>query len=72
MIAGGAALVNQAYWVLYLFAAFLIATGIKMFFAGDKPMDVANNPAVKFISRRMRVTPELHEQRIRQRHGLVD
>ena len=62
MIAGGAALVNQAYWVLYLFAAFLIATGIKMFFAGDKPMDVANNPAVKFISRRMRVTPELHAQ----------
>ena len=63
MIAGGAALVNQAYWMLYLFAAFLVATGIKMFFAGDKPMDVANNPGVKFISRRMRVTPELHAQR---------
>jgi tellurite resistance protein TerC len=60
MIAGGAALVNQAYWVLYLFAAFLILTGIKMFFAGDQPMDVANNPAVKFISRHMRVTRELH------------
>ena len=63
MIAGGAALVNQAYWVLYLFAAFLIATGIKMFFAGDQPMDVAGNPAVKFISRHMRVTRELHAQR---------
>ena len=62
MIAGGAALVAEAYWVLYLFAAFLIATGMKMFFAGDKPMDVANNPAVKFISRHMRVTRELHGQ----------
>lgn len=62
MIAGGAALVAEAYWVLYLFAAFLIVTGIKMFVAGDKPMDVANNPAVKFISRHMRVTPELHNQ----------
>ena len=62
MIAGGAALVGQAYWVLYLFAAFLIATGIKMFFAGDQPMDVAGNPAVRFISRHMRVTPELHGQ----------
>ena len=62
MIAGGAALVAEAYWVLYLFAVFLIATGIKMFFAGDKPMDVANNPAVKFISRHMRVTRELHAQ----------
>jgi len=62
MIAGGAALVNEAYWVLYLFAAFLIYTGIKMFFAGDEPMDVANNSAVKFISRHMRVTRELHAQ----------
>jgi len=62
MIAGGAALVAEAYWVLYIFAAFLIATGIKMFFAGDKPMDIANNPAVKFISSHMRVTRELHDQ----------
>ena len=63
MIAGGAALVAEAYWVLYLFAAFLIATGVKMFFAGDKPMDVANNPAVKFISSHMRVTRELHAEK---------
>ena len=62
MIAGGAALLNHAYWVLYLFAAFLIFTGIRMFFAGDQPMDVANNRAVKFISSHMRITPELHGQ----------
>lgn len=62
MIAGGAALLSEAYWVLYLFAAFLIVTGIKMFFAGDEPMDVGNNPAVKWISRHMRVTPQLHDQ----------
>ena len=63
MIAGGAALVNEAYWVLYLFAAFLIFTGVKMFFVGDKPMDIANNPAVRFISTHMPVTRELHGQR---------
>jgi tellurite resistance protein TerC len=62
MIAAGAAIVQQWYWVLYIFAAFLIATGVKMLFAGDKPMDVANNPAVKFISKHMRVTKELHNQ----------
>jgi tellurite resistance protein TerC len=62
MIAGGAALVNEAYWVLYLFAGFLIFTGLRMFFAGDQTMDVANNPAVKFLSRHMRVTRELHGQ----------
>ena len=63
MIAGGAALVQEAYWVLYLFAAFLIVTGIKMFLSGDTPMDVGNNAAVKFIARHMRVTPQLHDDR---------
>jgi tellurite resistance protein TerC len=63
MIAAGAALVQQWYWLLYFFAAFLVFTGIKMLFAGDKPMDVANNPVVKFISRHMRVTPDLHGQK---------
>ncbi|WP_120716163.1 TerC family protein [Tsuneonella amylolytica] len=62
MIAGGAALVEEAYWVLYIFAAFLIFTGIKMFFAGDHAPDIANNPAVKWISTHMRVTKELHAQ----------
>lgn len=62
MIGVGAAIVQQWYWVLYIFAAFLVLTGVKMLFAGDKPMDVANNPAVKFISRHMRVTPDHHAQ----------
>ncbi len=62
MIAGGAALVAEAYWVLYIFAAFLIVTGIKMMFAGDKPMDVAGNPVVRWISTHMRVTKQLHAQ----------
>jgi len=63
MIALGAALVEQFYWVLYIFALFLIATGIKMLFASEKPMDLANNPGVRLISRIMRVTPELHDQK---------
>ncbi|MGE8135900.1 TerC family protein [Novosphingobium subterraneum] len=62
MIAGGAALVEQAYWVLYVFAAFLVFTGIKMFFANDHDPDIGNNPAVRWISRHMRVTKELHDQ----------
>lgn len=62
MIAGGAALVEQAYWVLYIFAAFLVFTGIKMFFANDHDPDIGNNPVVRWISRHMRVTKELHDQ----------
>ena len=60
MIAGGAAIVSEAYWVLYLFAAFLIATGVKMFFTADDTPDIANNPLVRWISRHLRVTEEHH------------
>ncbi len=63
MIAAGAALVEQFHWVLYIFAAFLIGTGIKMLFAGGGEMDVASNPVVRWISSHMRVTKELHGQK---------
>ena len=63
MIAGGAALVNEAYWVLYIFAAFLIFTGVKMIFAADHAPDIAKNPVVRWISTHMRVTKELHGEK---------
>ena len=63
MIALGAALVEQFYWTLYLFAAFLIATGVKMLFTGDSEMDVSKNPVVKFMNKHFRVTPELHAEK---------
>ena len=62
MIGLGAAVVQQWYWVLYIFAAFLVFTGVKMLFAGDKPMDIEHNPVVRWISRHMRVTKDLHAQ----------
>ncbi|NBC37831.1 TerC/Alx family metal homeostasis membrane protein [Novosphingobium sp. FSY-8] len=63
MIAGGAAIVAHAHWVLYLFAAFLIATGIKMLFVKDSDPDIGKNPVVRWLSARMRVTDQLHGQR---------
>jgi tellurite resistance protein TerC len=63
MIALGAALVEQFYWTLYLFAVFLIATGVKMLFTGDQEMDVSKNPVVKFMNKHFRVTPELHGEK---------
>lgn len=64
MIAGGAALVEQAYWVLYIFAAFLIVTGVKMLFTGsDHAPDISKNPVVRWISTHMRVTKELHGEK---------
>jgi tellurite resistance protein TerC len=63
MIAAGAAMVQEFEWVLYIFAAFLIATGVKMLFSGGGEMDVSKNPVVKFLSKRMRVTPTLHGEK---------
>ncbi|MBK9432412.1 MAG: TerC family protein [Sphingomonadales bacterium] len=63
MIALGAALVEQFYWTLYLFALFLIATGIKMLFSGDQEMDVESNPVVRFMNKHFRVTPELQGEK---------
>ena len=63
MIGLGAALVAQFAWILYVFAAFLIATGIKMLMIGDKLPDIGNNPILRLMRRTMRITPELHQQR---------
>ena len=62
MIGVGAAVVQQYYWVLWVFAAFLVFTGIKMLFAGDSEMDIAKNPVVTFMNRHFRVTKDLHGQ----------
>ena len=60
MIGLGATLVAQYAWVLYIFAVFLILTGVKMMLVGDKPMDISQNPVLKFMKRRMNVTEEIH------------
>ncbi|MBP9184488.1 MAG: TerC family protein [Fuscovulum sp.] len=60
MIGLGATLVAQYSWVLYIFAAFLIATGIKMLVMEDKEMDISQNPVLKFMKRKMNVTDRLH------------
>jgi tellurite resistance protein TerC len=59
MIGLGATLVSQFSWVLYLFGAFLIFTGIKMWVIADHMPDIANNPLLRFLKRHMRVTDGL-------------
>jgi tellurite resistance protein TerC len=59
MIGLGATLVEQFSWVLYVFAGFLIITGIQMWRSADKVYDVEANPALKFIRKRFRVTEQL-------------
>lgn len=60
MIGFGATLVSEFGWVLYIFAAFLIFTGIRMLTLGHGETDLTKNPLLNFMKRRFRVTDELH------------
>jgi tellurite resistance protein TerC len=62
MIGLGATLVAEFSWVLYIFAAFLVVTGIKMLVIGDKEPDLASNPLIGFLRRRLNITEEHHGQ----------
>jgi len=63
MIAAGASIVENYHWVLYLFAAFLILTGIKMLMTADKEYDVSGNPVLRFLRRHLPVTEKLEGHR---------
>lgn len=60
MIGFGATLVSEFGWLLYVFAAFLIFTGIRMMMPGHGETDLGENPVLKFMKRRFRVTEQLH------------
>ncbi len=63
MIGLGAALVAEFAWVLYVFGAFLLLTGLKMLFMTEKPIDLASNPVLRFLRRHMNVSDSLHGNR---------
>ena len=60
MIGLGAALVTQFSWILYVFGAFLLLTGVKMLWVGDAKPELDKNPVLNFMKRHFRVTPRLH------------
>ncbi|GJE54196.1 MULTISPECIES: TerC family protein [Methylobacterium] len=64
MIGLGAALVEQAHWVLSLFAAFLIYAGLKMLFSKEESeTDIENSASLRFLRKHLRITKEPDGQR---------
>lgn len=61
-IAGGSWLM-QFHWVIYIFGAFLIITGIKMMLVPDKEIDPEKNFLIRIFKRFVAVTPQLHGQK---------
>lgn len=58
MILIGAWLIKEFHWVLYLFGAFLLATGIKMLVFADANSDLEKNPLLKWMRGHMNLTPD--------------
>ena len=51
MILGGAGLIQQFHWILYLFGAFLLFSGIKMLFVGDEEVEPEKNIVIRLARR---------------------
>jgi TerC family integral membrane protein len=58
MILAGAWLVQEFHWILYVFGAFLVVTGIKMLMFAEVEPDLASNPLLNWIKRHLRLTPD--------------
>jgi tellurite resistance protein TerC len=60
LIGVGAALVANFSWILLIFGAFLVFTGIKMFMKRDEGHDIGNNPLLKYMRKHFRITDKIH------------
>ncbi len=58
MIAAGAVLIAKFAWIIYVFGAFLILTGIKMIVKREEEIHPERNPVVRWFKKLMPVTPD--------------
>ena len=63
MIFAGVWLLAKFHWLLYVFGAFLLLTGVKMWLFAEHTPDLANNPLLKWMRGHMKVTDSLEGER---------
>ncbi|MGH9955576.1 MAG: TerC/Alx family metal homeostasis membrane protein, partial [Pyrinomonadaceae bacterium] len=63
MIFIGAALINRFHWIIYIFGAFLVYTGIKMFRQEELDIQPEDNPVVRLVTRYVPITRHYEEQK---------
>jgi len=63
MIVVGATLVSEFQWILYIFGAFLLFSGIKMFKASEDSGDIENNFIIKFLRKNFKITDNYHGEK---------
>ncbi len=64
LILMGAWLLEQFHWLLYVFGAFLVFTGAKMWLAAGKEPNIAHNPVLNFLRKRMNITTQFDGEKI--------
>lgn len=69
-IFSGVALINKFHWIIYIFGAFLIFTGVKMFFQKeDAEYQPDKNPLIRWFRKVFPVTDEMHRDKFFVRMG---
>ena len=64
LILAGAWLLEQFHWLLYVFGAFLVFTGVKMWLAAGKEPDIAQNPVLNLLRKRMNITTQFDGEKM--------
>ena len=62
MIVGGSALIKEFDWVLYIFGAFLIYTGAKMFVQRNEHFDYEKSKFYKWLKQKLRLTDSIENE----------
>jgi tellurite resistance protein TerC len=63
MILIGAWLIAKFHWILYLFGAILLITGVKMLLMAEAEPDIDKNPILRFMRRHISITNEYHGEK---------
>jgi tellurite resistance protein TerC len=73
MIAAGAYLIQQFHWIIYVFGAFLVFTGVRMASHSEHDLDPESSLAIRLIRRLVPITSEYHGQQffVREQGGQV-
>jgi len=71
MIIAGGWLLTQFHWLLYVFGAFLLITGIKMWWAAGQEPSLEDNPALKLMRRLIPTTQHMDGEKFFTRHNGV-
>ena len=69
MIVAGAALIREFTWIIYVFGAFLVVTGVKMVLKRDEEIHPERNPVVRWFKRYVPMTPGYRGDRFVVREG---